>query len=79
MNLNVKSKEKVAEQINDRLILPDDEDTAKYSRRADGTSFSYKNNYGEELDHLISRMGLIDPLAGNLYKDVAQSYIRHDG
>ena len=49
MNLNIKSTEKVGEQINDRLILPDDEDTTKYSRRADGTSFSYKNNYGEEL------------------------------
>jgi len=28
--------------------------------RADGTSFAYKNAYGQQIDHLIAQMGLLD-------------------
>jgi hypothetical protein len=71
MSLDIRAKEKVGEQINDRLILPDDKDTAKHSRRADGTSFSYRNHYGEELDHLVSQLGLIEASSGDVSSDVA--------
>jgi len=69
MNLNITMKDKVAEQINDRVVLPEDDDTVKYSMRADGTSFAYKTSYGEQIDDLIAKMGFLDLPTNQLMKE----------
>ena len=69
MNLAISTRDKEALQINDRVVLPEDGDTQKYSMRADGTSFAYKSIYGEEIDHLISRMGVLELPVAELMED----------